>query len=128
MARPRHRVSIHYPSANSTTRLEPGTLIKPNTVTPGSGSPKVIAEYTVTALRRTVPPAVPGILFLSGRQSKEEAMVNLDAMKKPEVLKPWTLTFTFGRAIQQSTQDMGWKERECCQSSGGILGQVQGQF
>ena len=48
----------------------------------------MIAEYTVTTLRRTVPPAVPGIVFLSGGQSEEEATVNLDAMNKLEVLKP----------------------------------------
>ncbi|CAN6163508.1 unnamed protein product [Urochloa humidicola] len=84
-----------------------GTLLKTNMVTPGSDSPKVgaevIAEYTVAALRRTVPPAVPGVVFLSGGQSEEEATQNLDAMNKLEVLKPWTLSFSFGRALQQST-------------------------
>jgi fructose-bisphosphate aldolase class I len=63
----------------------------------------VIAEYTVAALRRTEPPAVPGVVFLSGRQSEEEATQNLDAMNKLEVLKPWRLSFSFGRALQQST-------------------------
>lgn len=66
-------------------------------------TPEVIAEYTVTALRRTVPPAVPGIVFLSGGQSEEEATLNLNAMNKLQVLKPWTLSFSFGRALQQST-------------------------
>ncbi|KAK0601945.1 hypothetical protein LWI29_028937 [Acer saccharum] len=59
--------------------------------------------HTKTAFRRTVPPAIPGIKFLTGGQSKEEATVNLDAMNKLEVLKPWTLAFSFGRALQQST-------------------------
>lgn len=64
----------------------------------------MIAEYTVTALRRTVPAAVPGIVFLSGGQSEEEATVNLNAMNKlQDVLKPWTLSFSFGRALQSST-------------------------
>ena len=63
----------------------------------------MIAEYTVTALRRTVPAAVPGVLFLSGGQSEEEATRNLNAMNRLEVLKPWTLSFSFGRALQQST-------------------------
>ncbi len=63
----------------------------------------MIAEYTVTALRRTVPPAVPGIVFLSGGQSEEEATRNLNAMNRLDVLKPWTLSFSFGRALQQST-------------------------
>ncbi|XP_023523526.1 fructose-bisphosphate aldolase, cytoplasmic isozyme 1 [Cucurbita pepo subsp. pepo] len=84
-----------------------GTLLKPNMVTPGSASPKVapevVAEYTVAALLRTVPAAVPGIVFLSGGQSEEEATLNLNAINKLQVLKPWTLSFSFGRALQQST-------------------------
>lgn len=96
-----------YKALNDHHVLLEGTLLKPNMVAPGSDSPKVaaevIAEYTVTALRRTVPPAVPGVVFLSGGQSEEEATVNLNAMNKLEVLKPWTLSFSFGRALQQST-------------------------
>ncbi|MQM05430.1 hypothetical protein Taro_038241 [Colocasia esculenta] len=96
-----------YKALNDHHVLLEGTLLKPNMVTPGSDSPKVgpevIAEYTVTALRRTVPPAVPGIVFLSGGQSEEEATQNLNAMNKLEVLKPWTLSFSFGRALQAST-------------------------
>lgn len=61
-------------------------------------SPEVIAEYTVAALRRTV----PGIVFLSGGQSEEEATQNINAMNKLEVLKPWTLSFSFGRALQST--------------------------
>ncbi|XP_074414116.1 fructose-bisphosphate aldolase A isoform X9 [Zonotrichia albicollis] len=61
-----------------------GTLLKPNMVTAGHAcatkySPEEIAMATVTALRRTVPPAVPGITFLSGGQSEEEASINLNA-------------------------------------------------
>lgn len=64
-----------------------GTLLKPNMVTGGQShpvkfSPCDIAKATVTALSRTVPPAVPGITFLSGGQSEEEATVNLDAINK----------------------------------------------
>ncbi|KAJ6376799.1 hypothetical protein OIU76_025867 [Salix suchowensis] len=96
-----------YKALNDHHVLLEGTLLKPNMVTPGSDSPKVtaevIAEFTVTALRRTVPPAVPGIVFLSGGQSEEEATLNLNAMNKLEVLKPWTLSFSFGRALQKST-------------------------
>ncbi|KAB5534964.1 hypothetical protein DKX38_018050 [Salix brachista] len=96
-----------YKALNDHHVLLEGTLLKPNMVTPGSDSPKVtpeaIAEFTVTALRRTVPPAVPGIVFLSGGQSEEEATLNLNAMNKLKVLKPWTLSFSFGRALQKST-------------------------
>ncbi|WZY69663.1 hypothetical protein YC2023_001903 [Brassica napus] len=100
-------LSAVYKALNDHHVLLEGTLLKPNMVTPGSDSakvaPEVIAEYTVTALRRTVPPAVPGIVFLSGGQSEEEATLNLNAMNKLDLLKPWTLTFSFGRALQQST-------------------------
>ncbi|XP_051128275.1 fructose-bisphosphate aldolase 5, cytosolic [Andrographis paniculata] len=96
-----------YKALNDHHVLLEGTLLKPNMVTPGSDSakvaPEVIAEYTLTALRRTVPPAVPGIVFLSGGQSEEEATLNLNAMNKLDVLTPWTLSFSFGRALQQST-------------------------
>ncbi|KAK4743263.1 hypothetical protein SAY87_001264 [Trapa incisa] len=84
-----------------------GTLLKPNMVTPGSDAlkvaPEVIAEYTVRALQRTVPAAVPAIVFLSGGQSEEEASLNLNAMNKLKGKKPWSLSFSFGRALQQST-------------------------
>ncbi|KAI5939937.1 Fructose-bisphosphate aldolase A [Manis javanica] len=84
-----------------------GTLLKPNMVTPGHActqkfSHEEIAMATVTALRRTVPPAVPGITFLSGGQSEEEASINLNAINKCRLLKPWALTFSYGRALQAS--------------------------
>ncbi|CAA6663716.1 unnamed protein product [Spirodela intermedia] len=84
-----------------------GTLLKPNMVTPGSDAakvaPKVVAEHTVRALQRTVPAAVPAIVFLSGGQSEEEATLNLNAMNQLSGKKPWSLSFSFGRALQQST-------------------------
>ncbi|XP_011253552.1 fructose-bisphosphate aldolase isoform X1 [Camponotus floridanus] len=84
-----------------------GTLLKPNMVTPGQSystkaTPQQIAAATVTALLRTVPAAVPGITFLSGGQSEEEASVNLDAINKFPAKKPWALTFSYGRALQAS--------------------------
>lgn len=85
-----------------------GTLLKPNMVTPGKdcteeATPEQIALATVTAFRRTVPAAVPGITFLSGGQTEVEATKNLNAMNKlaPE-LRPWRLSFSFGRALQAS--------------------------
>lgn len=88
--------------------------------------PEVIAEYTVAALRRTVPPAVPGIVFLSGGQSEEEATVNLNAMNKLEVLKPWTLSFSFGRALQQSTlKTWGGKKENVSKAQEGFLARCQ---
>ncbi|KAH6931920.1 hypothetical protein HPB50_001472 [Hyalomma asiaticum] len=84
-----------------------GTLLKPNMVTAGQSctkkyTPADVARATVTTLQRTVPAAVPGIVFLSGGQSEEEASVNLDAINKYPGKKPWALTFSYGRALQAS--------------------------
>jgi len=85
-----------------------GTLLKPNMVLAGQScpikyTPQQVAEATVLALSRTVPAAVPGITFLSGGQSEEEATVHLDAVNKCQAApKPWALTFSYGRALQAS--------------------------
>jgi fructose-bisphosphate aldolase class I len=84
-----------------------GTLLKPNMVTPGQqatkrASPEEIGLATVTALRRRVPAAVPGIVFLSGGQSELDATKNLNAINNAPLLKPWKLTFSYGRALQAS--------------------------
>uniref|UniRef100_A0A915D052 Fructose-bisphosphate aldolase n=1 Tax=Ditylenchus dipsaci TaxID=166011 RepID=A0A915D052_9BILA len=85
-----------------------GTLLKPNMVTPGQSHPKGnfthadIALATVTALQRTVPVAVPGVVFLSGGQSEEDATLNLNAINQCPGKKPWALTFSYGRALQAS--------------------------
>jgi len=84
-----------------------GTLLKPNMVTsgqscPNKSSPEENALATVTALQRTVPPAMPGVVFLSGGQSEEEASVNLNAINTLKAKKPWALTFSYGRALQAS--------------------------
>ncbi|KAK9280008.1 hypothetical protein L1049_013693 [Liquidambar formosana] len=95
-----------YKALNDHHVLLEGTLLKPNMVTPGSDAekfpPEVVAKYTVKALQRTVPVAVPAVMFLSGGQSEEEATLNLNAMNKLKTKKPWTLSFSFGRALQQS--------------------------
>lgn len=93
-----------------------GTLLKPNMVTAGHSCPKKytsgdIAHGTVRALQRTVPPAVPGVVFLSGGQSESDATINLDAINKFERekgKKPWALTFSYGRALQASVLST-WK-------------------
>ncbi|EEQ98256.1 fructose-1,6-bisphosphate aldolase, putative [Perkinsus marinus ATCC 50983] len=85
-----------------------GCLLKPNMVTAGVDcpvrpTPEKIAELTVRTLARTVPPALAGVAFLSGGQSEEEASVNLSAMNAlPNERRPWSLTFSFGRALQAS--------------------------
>ena len=96
-----------YKSLNDHHVFLEGTLLKPNMVCPGAEckqtySPSEIGLATVLALRRTVPPAVPGVTFLSGGQSEESATLHLDAMNKVSLLKPWKLTFSYGRALQAS--------------------------
>ena len=97
-----------YKALNDQNVLLEGTLLKPNMVCPGEDyRPKAssadIARATVRALQRTVPPAVPGVTFLSGGQTEEEATVNLNAMNAlPLGPRPWKLTFSYGRALQQS--------------------------
>eukprot|EP00897_Mesotaenium_endlicherianum_P001278 jgi/Mesen1/1178/ME000126S00224 len=96
-----------YKALNEQKVLLEGTLLKPNMVTPGSDGPKVdektIAALTVRTLQRTVPAAVPGVVFLSGGQSEEQATINLNEMNKLDTKKPWTLSFSYGRALQKST-------------------------
>jgi fructose-bisphosphate aldolase, class I len=85
-----------------------GTVLKPNMVVPGKKSPKrasvdEVAERTVRVLRACVPAAVPGIAFLSGGQSDEEATAHLDAINRIGGV-PWRLTFSYGRALQAAPQ------------------------
>jgi fructose-bisphosphate aldolase class I len=79
-------------------------VLKPNMVISGKKSPKQasreeVAEKTVKVLKRTVPGAVPGIAFLSGGQSDEDATAHLHLMNAMGKL-PWNLTFSYGRALQ----------------------------
>jgi fructose-bisphosphate aldolase class I len=85
-----------------------GMVLKPNMVISGKkcakrASVEEVAEKTVTVLKICVPAAVPGIAFLSGGQSDEEATAHLDAMNKIGNL-PWRLTFSYGRALQHAPQ------------------------
>src|SRR4030088_167009 len=85
-----------------------GMILKPNMAIAGKKSPKrasveEVAEKTVRLLKACVPAAVPGIAFLSGGQSDEEATAHLDAMNRIGGL-PWELTFSHGRALQAAPQ------------------------
>ncbi|MGY3530468.1 fructose-bisphosphate aldolase class I [Bradyrhizobium embrapense] len=85
-----------------------GMILKPNMAISGKKCPKQasvqeVAEKTVRLLKSCVPAAVPGIAFLSGGQSDEEATAHLDAMNKIGHL-PWRLTFSYGRALQAAPQ------------------------
>jgi fructose-bisphosphate aldolase, class I len=85
-----------------------GTVLKPNMVVPGKKCSKrasvdEVAERTVRVLKSCVPAAVPGIAFLSGGQSDEEATAHLDAINRIGGL-PWRVTFSYGRALQAAPQ------------------------
>jgi len=82
-------------------------ILKPSMVTPGKAcakaSPEAVAESTLRVLLRFVPAAVPGINFLSGGQTPEEATLNLNAMNSLGQ-QPWSLSFSYGRALQEPAQ------------------------
>jgi fructose-bisphosphate aldolase, class I len=85
-----------------------GMILKPNMVVSGKkcstqASIEEAAEKTIRLLKACVPAAVPGIAFLSGGQSDEEATAHLDAMNRIGDL-PWRLTFSYGRALQAAPQ------------------------
>ena len=65
-------------------------------------APEEVAQATVSCFKNTVPDTVPGIVFLSGGQSDNEATVNLDAINKYaiETGAPWELSFSYGRGLQ----------------------------
>jgi len=85
-----------------------GMILKPNMAVSGIKCPKQagvaeVAEKTIRLLKSCVPAAVPGIAFLSGGQSDEQATAHLDAMNRIGNL-PWRLTFSYGRALQAAPQ------------------------
>ena len=96
----RHNVKLEY------------IILKPNMVLPGQDNPRpsveTCAEYTLQVLRRTVPAAVPSINFLSGGQTAEEATAHLNAMNQADGAKPWVLSFSYSRALQNPVQ-AAWK-------------------
>ncbi len=81
-----------------------GMLLKPNMVISGKQCPvqagaEQVAELTLKCFRETIPAAVPGIVFLSGGQSDQQASENLNAINSHGA-QPWTLSFSYGRALQ----------------------------
>ncbi|HEU4546459.1 MAG TPA: class I fructose-bisphosphate aldolase, partial [Microlunatus sp.] len=80
------------------------SLLKPSMVLPGADCPEQasddeIAETTIRVMRQAVPAAVPGLVFLSGGQTDEQATARLDALNRRGP-QPWQLSFSFGRALQ----------------------------
>jgi fructose-bisphosphate aldolase class I len=88
-----------------------GTLLKPNMVLSGNKASDrapaaEVARQTLKCFKETVPAAVPGIVFLSGGQSDDEATVNLDAIARLAQKEgaPWQLSFSYGRGLQAAPQ------------------------
>ncbi len=82
-----------------------GMILKPSMVTPGDACPdradvETVARKTIKIFKRSVPAAVPGIAFLSGGQTSQQATANLNAMNQIGPA-PWELSFSYGRALQE---------------------------
>ena len=93
-----------------------GTILKPNMILPGDkcsnkSNTEEIAEMTLKCLKENVPPEVPGIAFLSGGQSEIEATQNLNAINKINDTN-FILSFSYGRALQQSALKIWGKDQE----------------
>jgi fructose-bisphosphate aldolase class I len=106
--------SVYHALHGQRVALE-GTLLKPNMVLSGASCPKQagtreIAEATIRCFRRTVPTAVPGIVFLSGGQTPEQATERLDAMNRMGP-HPWEVSFSYGRALQAPPLE-AWRGRD----------------
>jgi fructose-bisphosphate aldolase class I len=91
-------------------------LLKPNMVVPGkewphSASVPEVATATLQCLRRHVPAAVPGIVFLSGGQEEREATAHLDAINRLPGPRPWRISFSYGRALQDHALE-AWRGRD----------------
>ena len=108
--------SVFYELYGQNVLLE-GMILKPNMVLSGykcseQASVDEVAEMTVTVLKRCVPSAVPGIAFLSGGQSNEDATAHLNSMNKIlDNNSPWNLTYSYGRALQVPALD-AWRGKE----------------
>mgnify|MGYP000008699822 CR=1 FL=1 len=91
-----------------------GSLLKPSMIVSGAdnankASPEEVAKITVRTMDRCVPDAVPGIMFLSGGLTEEDASVYLNTMNRMDRKSPWSMTFSYGRALQQSCLQ-AWKD------------------
>jgi fructose-bisphosphate aldolase class I len=91
-------------------------LLKPNMVVPGEASLRrasveEVARATLRCLLRNVPEAVPGIVFLSGGQSDRLATAHLNALNRLPEPKPWTISFSYGRALQDAALE-AWHGRD----------------
>lgn len=94
-----------------------GSTLKPNMVNPGRGCKKKftaeeIGKATVVTLRRVMPAAMPGVNFLSGGQSLEDAAARLCAINQAKGNSPWNLSFSWSQALQLPLLDLCKKQKK----------------
>ncbi|KAI3428677.1 hypothetical protein D9Q98_007500 [Chlorella vulgaris] len=111
------------------------TLIKPQMIIPGAdctgpkADPSEVAQHTLAVMRQCVPAAIPGIMFLSGGQTEEEATINLNRINQEAQQSggcPWSLSFSFGRSLQASvlklwSEDQGEASKARCREMAAAL-------
>jgi len=100
-------VSLTYRYLKENGVMLEGSLLKPSMTVAGvdckeKPSPAEVAAMTVQTLERCIPPAMPGVTFLSGGISEEDSSVYLNEINKIDRKGPWALTFSFSRAMQSS--------------------------
>merc|ERR1712176_925563 len=102
-----HVISTTYKYLEENGVMLEGTLLKPSMTVAGVDCkdkplPAEVAAMTVQTLQRSIPPAMPGVTFLSGGISEEDSSVYLNEINKIDRVGPWALTFSFSRAMQSS--------------------------
>jgi len=100
-------ISTVYKNLEENGVMLEGTLLKPSMTVSGvecetKPTPEEVAKMTVQTLQRVIPPAMPGVTFLSGGISEEDASIYLNEINKLDRKGPWALTFSFSRAMQSS--------------------------
>jgi len=112
-----HLISTTYKRLAEAGVMLEGTLLKPSMTVSGvdaseKPSPAEVAKMTVQTLQRVIPPAMPGVTFLSGGISEEDASIYLNEINKIDREGPWALTFSFSRAMQSSCIKMWGGKKE----------------
>lgn len=106
-----------------------GTLLKPSMTVSGAdctnkADPETVAKTTIQTMDRCVPAAVPGIMFLSGGLTEEDASVYLNTMNSLDRKGEWSMTFSYGRALQQSCLQ-AWKGSDIEAGQKALLARAQ---
>ena len=128
MVQERVLIEVYKACAENGVFLE-GSLLKPSMTVPGADHPEPasseeVAKITVRTMERCVPAAVPGIMFLSGGLTEEDASVYLNTINSVERKGGWSLSFSYGRALQQSCLQ-GWRGKHIEAGQKALLARAQ---